>query len=96
MVASVPTVGSVGDDHSFSLVLEVLLLGELGEAPLVGDDDLLSTGELVLGSAQSLNDVLGYVVLRSDGQQYLLDVYTSDETLGLTEGTSHTGLKSKE
>lgn len=94
MIAPVFAVRTIGDDQTLRLLLKVLFLGKFGEAPFVGDDDLLSTGELVLGTTQSFDDVLGHVILRSDGQQDLLDVDTSDETLWFTESTPHTSLKS--
>lgn len=47
-------VGTVHLDAASSLLLQVLLATERGEAPVLGDDDLLATGELVLGSAEGL------------------------------------------
>lgn len=47
-------VGTVHLDTASSLLLQVLLATERGEAPVLGDDDLLATGELVLGSAEGL------------------------------------------
>lgn len=36
----------------------------------------------------------GLVFLSSDGHEHLTDVDTSDESVGFTEGTTHTGLES--
>lgn len=47
-------VGTVNLDTASSLLLEVLLTSERSEAPVLGDDDLLSARELVLGSSKSL------------------------------------------
>jgi hypothetical protein len=50
-------VGTVDADLASLALLDVLLAAEGGEAPVLGDDDLLATGELVLGATESLNDV---------------------------------------
>lgn len=47
-------VGTVILDTAGSLALEVLVTAKRGETPVLGDDDLLATRELVLGSAESL------------------------------------------
>lgn len=47
-------VGTVHLDAASSLLLQVLLAAEGSEAPVLGDDDLLATGELILGSAEGL------------------------------------------
>jgi hypothetical protein len=47
-------VSTVDLDTAGSLLVEVLLTSERSEAPVLGDNDLLSARELVLGSAESL------------------------------------------
>lgn len=47
-------VGTVHLDTTSSLLLQVLLAAERGEAPVLGDNDLLATRELVLGAAEGL------------------------------------------
>lgn len=47
-------ISAVDLDTASSLGLEVLLAAKGGETPVLGDDDLLATGELVLGAAESL------------------------------------------
>lgn len=54
MVAEELNVGTVHQDSTGSLLLQVLLAAEGGEAPVLGDDDLLPAGELVLGAAEGL------------------------------------------
>ena len=54
MVAEELDVGTVDLDAAGGLALEVVLAAQGGEAPVLGDDDLLAAGELVLGSAESL------------------------------------------
>lgn len=73
--------------------LDVLLATDGGETPVLGDDDLLTAGELVGGTAHSLNGGSAVGVTGADGQEDLADVHTGDETVGLTEGTTHTGLE---
>lgn len=71
----------------------VLLLGEGGEAPFAGDDDVLTSGELVLGTTQSLGDLILESILGADGEEDLVDSDTGAETVGLSVGVTHTGLK---
>jgi hypothetical protein len=47
-------VSTVDLDATSSDLLQVLLAAEGSETPVLGDDDLLATGELVLGAAESL------------------------------------------
>ena len=41
-------------DTTLSLLLNVVLASEGSEAPVLGNNDLLAAGELVLGAAESL------------------------------------------
>lgn len=50
-------VSTIDLDAASSLLLQVLLAAERGETPVLGDDDLLATGELVLRTAESLKSV---------------------------------------
>lgn len=54
MVGQELHVGTIHLDAASSLLLQVLLATEGSEAPVLGDNDLLATGELVLGSAEGL------------------------------------------
>jgi hypothetical protein len=54
VVAQELNVGTIHEKTAGSLALEVLLAAERGETPVLGDDNLLATGELVLGAAESL------------------------------------------
>ena len=47
-------VSTVGEQLALSLALEVLLAAERGEAPVLGDNDLLAARELVLRATESL------------------------------------------
>jgi hypothetical protein len=53
-VAEELNVSTIDLDATSRLLLQVLLAAEGGEAPVLGDDNLLATGELVLGTAESL------------------------------------------
>jgi len=75
------------------LELEVLLAVNIGEAPLLGDDDLLATRELVTGTAESLLDDRSIVILATDGHDDLANVHASDGAVGLAPSTTHTGLQ---
>ena len=86
-------VGTVLAELASVAELEVLLAADGGEAPVLGDNDLLATGELVLGTAEGLKSGSTVGVTSADGQNNLANVHTGDETLGLTEGTTHTGLQ---
>jgi hypothetical protein len=50
-------VSTIDLDAASSLLLQVLLTAKRGEAPVLGDNDLLAARELVLGSAESLKSV---------------------------------------
>ena len=50
-------VSTIDLDAASSLLLQVLLAAQRGKAPVLGDDDLLSARELVLGSSESLKSV---------------------------------------
>jgi hypothetical protein len=47
-------ISTIDLDAASSLSIEVLLTAERSKAPVLGDNDLLATGELVLGAAESL------------------------------------------
>lgn len=93
MLAVELDVGAVLLDAALLAQLDVLLAAERGEAPVLGDDDLLAAGELVHGAAQGLDGVGAVGVTRADGQQDLADVHTGDAAVGLAEGAAHTGLE---
>jgi len=89
-VLHVATVGLEAASGTFG---DVVFPGELGEAPLLGDNNLLATSELVLAAAEGLNDVGLVVLFCPDGEKDLTDADTSDGTSGLTERTTHTSLQ---
>jgi hypothetical protein len=54
MVLEELNIGTIHLDTSGSLGIQVLLTTERSETPVLGDDDLLPAGELVLGATESL------------------------------------------
>jgi len=74
------------------LELEVRLPVNVGEAPLLRNDDFLATGELVAGTTEGLLDDRGVGVLATDGQEDLTNVNPSDGSVRFTPSTSHAGL----
>lgn len=65
-----------------------------GEAPVAGDDDLLTTRELVLATTETLNGILYGSRLSSYRQENLVDLDASNQTVGLSESVTHTSLES--
>lgn len=94
MVGKELNVSTVDLDATSSLLLKVLLATERGETPVLGDNDLLATGELVLRATESLQGKSTVGVTSADTQDDLADVDTGDSAVGLTPSTTHTGLQS--
>jgi hypothetical protein len=94
LAGKVLDVATVVDDLASGTSLNELFAGQLGETPVLGDNDLLLTRELVLAASESLHNGSLVVVLGADREDNLTNVDTGNETVGLTEGTTHTGLKS--
>jgi hypothetical protein len=87
-------VGTIGKEVTSGLLLEVLLATERSEAPVLGDNDLLATRELVLGATESLKSGSLVGVTSPDGHDDLTNVDTGNSAVGLTPGTTHTSLQS--
>jgi len=87
-------IGTIDQDTTLLLELDVLVSSKWSEAPVLADDDLLSTRELVHGSSESLNSGSSVGVSSSDGKENLTDVHTGDSAVRLAPCTSHTSLKS--
>jgi len=64
-------VNSADYELSFSLELSELLAGDLGETELLGDNQLLTSGELELGAAETLEDGGNILILATDRDQDL-------------------------
>jgi hypothetical protein len=94
VVAEELDVGTVDLDAAGSLAVEVLVTAQRSEAPVLGDNDLLATGELVLRSAEGLEGEVTVGVTSADAHDDLADVDTGDSAVGLAPGATHTGLQS--
>ena len=86
-------VGTIDLDTTFLAETDVFIAAQRGEAPVLGDDDLLATGELVHGAAEGLDGEVTVGVTGADGEEDLANVHASNGAVGLTEGTTHTGLE---
>ena len=83
--------GAVGSDPALLASSHIVLAVKLGEAPLVGLHDFLSSGEFELGTAKSLNHVGSVGILGADRHDDLANGDTGSHLHGLTIGVSHTG-----
>merc|ERR1719264_348724 len=87
-------VDAVGDQAAHALPLLVVRLGEVREPELLGDEDLLAAGELVLGLLERLDRGGELLLLRPDGDEDLADVHAGRRAVGLAEGSAHAGRES--
>merc|ERR1711924_57568 len=72
---------------SFAALHEVLLK-DLGKTPHARGVDLLTTSDLVLGTTESLQGVLGDGLTATDGAQNLPNLDTCDSAIGFAESTT--------
>jgi len=85
-------VGAVGDDATSILVLVVLIMGKLCEAPLLGNHNLLSAGEFVACSTKCLAHVGSVGLLGTDGENDLTNFNTCYRSNGLAKSATHSSL----
>ncbi|KAF1765138.1 hypothetical protein GCK72_005090 [Caenorhabditis remanei] len=101
---------SVRAKSSFSTHALVVLTVPLGESPLAGGDDDLTSWELELGTTEGLNSVLDvlensnknlsvetlktYSFLDSHGEEDISNVDTGDQSLWLSVSSTHSSLES--
>jgi len=76
------------------LVLKIVLTGELSEAPVTGDDNLLTSRELELGTTECLLSRCGVSISAADGHEHLANGDTSAKAKRLSESATHTSLQS--
>ena len=92
--AGEPThVDAVRDEAAEALPLLVVILIELGEAILLGDVNLLASGELELGATQGLDGDGGLLLLCADRQDHLANAGSCHSAVALTPSTTHTCLQ---
>lgn len=87
-------ISTIDLDLALLAELNVLLTAERGEAPVLADDDLLATRELVHGAAEGLDGMSTTGVTGADAEKDLANVDASNDTVGLAESATHTGLQS--
>jgi hypothetical protein len=87
-------VGTIDQNAALLLEFDILVASERSETPVLADDDLLATGELVHGSSKGLDGSSTMCVSSSDGKENLANVDTGDRSVGLAPGTSHSSLQS--
>lgn len=93
LVADGLDVGAVVDEFASVSLLLVVKTGELGESPLVGDDESLSAGEFVLGSAEGLEGGLDVLLSEADGVDDSADFDSGGLAVALAESLSHSCLE---
>lgn len=71
-----------------------LLWGKVSEAQSVSLDDFLTASDLILRTSESLLAGGDRLLLASDGDEWLVDLDTSDRARWLAESVTHTGLQS--
>jgi hypothetical protein len=94
LVAQELDVCTINQDLASSLLLHVLFTAERSEPPILGNDNLLATWELVLRTAESFESGGTVRITSSDTQDDLTDVDTGNSSVGLAPGTTHSSLQS--
>jgi len=94
LVAEELDISTIDLDAALLAAGDVVFAAEGSEAPVLGDDDLLAAGELVLRAAESFDGGGAVRIPCPHGQDDLTDVDTSDSAVGLAKGTTHTSLES--
>jgi len=72
---------------------DVFLATERSEAPVLGHDDLLPAGELVLRAAESLDGGGAVSIPGADREDDLANVDTGNSAVRLAKGTTHSSLQ---
>jgi len=86
-------IGTIDLDATLLAEASVLLTAQRGEAPVLGDNDLLATREFVHGSSESLDGGGTVRISSTNRKENLANIHTSNGAIGLAKGTTHTGLE---
>jgi hypothetical protein len=86
-------VGTTIKETALFLILNIISASEISETPLVANDNVLTTRELVLGTTESLHDLLNVRILSTNREHNLTNVHAGNKTSGLAESLTHTGLE---
>lgn len=87
-------VGTIYLDATLLSHSNVFFTAQRGEAPVLADDDLLTTRELVHGTTEGFDGGGAVSITGANTDEDLADVHAGNDTVGFTEGTTHTGLES--
>ncbi|GIL91231.1 hypothetical protein Vretifemale_18915, partial [Volvox reticuliferus] len=93
LVVNQLNVGTVVDKATLLPVQPVVLTGQVGEAPVVGLDNLLAARELELSAAKRLLRNSAMLVTAADAHEHLADLHACTSACRLAEGTTHTSLE---
>eukprot|EP00658_Telonema_sp_P-2_P082449 TRINITY_DN871_c0_g1_i4.p1 TRINITY_DN871_c0_g1~~TRINITY_DN871_c0_g1_i4.p1 ORF type:complete len:195 (-),score=39.88 TRINITY_DN871_c0_g1_i4:42-626(-) len=93
MAIVVLAANTILDDTSGLTSLNEISLEVLGESPLAGSVNLLAASNLVLGTTKGLESMRTDGIPAPHGDEHLANVDTSHGAIGLSECTTHTGLK---
>jgi len=94
MSSSILTVGAIRLQEAVVSHVFVFRGLPLGETPFFGDENLLTAGELELGTTQGLDNLTLVLLLSTHRHDRLPDVNPSNRSLWLTKSSTHSGLKS--
>jgi len=86
-------ISSILQDLLIFLKLQIVLLLHVREAPLLGDNNLLTPRELVSCPTERLHDDRSVLIFASDGQNNLANVHTSDRAVGFAPSATHASLQ---
>jgi hypothetical protein len=78
------------DNH---LVVLIILLVGIGNTPLLRDNDLLATRELVSSTSECFNDGSGIRILCADGEDYLANIDTTYSPIGFPPSAIYASLQ---
>jgi len=86
-------VGTILDDQLLFFELEVIFLVHVREAPLLRDNNLLATRELVSRTSKGFNNDRSVRLPRSNRKNDLANVNAGYSAIGLAPCTTHTSLQ---
>lgn len=86
-------IDTVRNNTMLCLQPDIVSSAELGKAPFPALNDLLTTRELELGTAESLMSMVLVAIFATNREKHLTNINPSASTQGLPKSTSHTSLK---
>lgn len=89
-------VSTIRHGSSSSTEILVLLHRVGGESPVSGDNNFLSTGELVLATTETFYGIGKHVGASANRHENLVDMNTGDTSVSFSVSVTHTGLETKQ